>query len=82
MGGYGNDTLIGGTGNDSADKIVFAQYLPGDVAASRDGSDLLLTVLGTSNQVRVQGWFGNAAHRVETVVFSDGTMWGESRIST
>jgi len=73
---YGKDTIHE---NDStagnSDRIVLgATIVPGQVGVSRDGTDLLLTV-GSGDQLRVEGWFIDDAHKVERVEFADGTVW-------
>ena len=50
-----------------------AGVAPGDVALWREGSNLCLAINGTSDRVTVQGWFDDAANRVEQVQFADGT---------
>ena len=86
-GGTGNDTYVFGRGDGqdtiretdstvgNSDRIVLgATILPGQVSVSRDGTDLLLSV-GNGDQIRVEGWFIDDAHKVERVEFADGTVW-------
>jgi len=90
MGGAGDDVYVFGsefgsdiiqeTGGDGADKVVFTEYLPGDITPSRNGSDLLLTMAGGAGTVLLKNWYADAADRVETVVFKDGTVWNENQI--
>jgi Ca2+-binding RTX toxin-like protein len=45
----------------------------GQVDVTRDGDDALLTVAGTSDQLRVEGWFTDRRGLVDSVRFSDMT---------
>ncbi|WP_291982001.1 calcium-binding protein [Candidatus Accumulibacter sp. ACC005] len=89
--GLGNDTyLFGrGDGNDTIydqdvtagnmDTIRFKDgVLPSDVTLSRPASgseDLLLSINGTTDSLRVFAWFGSVSNRVERVEFPDGSVW-------
>ncbi len=89
--GLGNDTyLFGrGDGNDTIydqdvtagnmDTIRFKDgVLPSDVTLSRPASgseDLLLSINGTTDSLRVFAWFGSVSNRVERVEFADGSVW-------
>ena len=61
-----------------------AGITPGDVAATRSGSDLLLTLAGGSDQVRVEAYFANDATSlgfgVDEIRFVDGTVWTDAEI--
>jgi len=94
-GGTGNDTYLFGRGsgqdavrdNDSTagnvDTVrLAADVLPADVTVSRDRSNLYLSINGTTDTLTLQSWFTDAAHKVEQVVFADGTMWGISELAT
>jgi Ca2+-binding RTX toxin-like protein len=84
-GGAGNDTyvLASGGGIDrvrdydstagNVDVIRVAAGLTlADVRYWREGSDLLVGLVGSSDSIRVQEWFADVAARVEEVVFADG----------
>lgn len=86
LGGSGNDlyTFARGWGQDvildtegALDVIDFAAGItPDDITVSHDGDDLLLKLLGSTDSIRVVGYFateGTAA--VEQIRFVDGTQW-------
>ena len=76
--GDGADTIVEWGTTDSypasADVVRFG---PGIAASgttlARSGNDLVLSI-GT-DRLTVQGWFADAARRIEQFVFSDGTVW-------
>ena len=79
--GFGHDTL---RENDATvgnvDRIVFgAGITPAKVMASRDNLDLLLSA-GEIDQIRVEGWFLDNAHRIERIEFADGTTWAAAAL--
>ena len=74
--GFGSDTILE---NDATagnkDRIVFGPGIaPTQVEASRDEMDLVLSDVG-GNQVRVEDWFVDVAHKIERVEFAEGTVW-------
>jgi Ca2+-binding RTX toxin-like protein len=94
MGGtFGHDVIDadrGGGGDD--DLLRFTNARSTDVTATRDGIDLILTVHGTNEQVRVVGEFVgirpgifggnlNAKMGVQQIVFADGVVWDKPDIS-
>jgi len=100
-GGEGQDTYIFGEhiGHDVIDdveapleaqhlpdSIRFAHLTPQDIAASRDGDDLILTVSATGETIRVERQFEGRLPTlfgsdmsddtgVAEIVFADGTVW-------
>jgi Ca2+-binding RTX toxin-like protein len=94
-GGRGNDTYVfnagGGhdvirnydTGAGRLDVLAFgAGIAVSAVTASRQGSDLVLTVPG-GDEVRVQNYFmddGDGAYRLDAIRFADGTQWSVADI--
>lgn len=92
QGGSDGDTYVyaRGDGHDTiqeseatagiTDILVFdAGIAPADVAVSRLGLDLVLT-LSASESITVEGWFSGAAAKVEEVRFADGTIWNVSQL--
>ena len=87
--GDGADTIIEGWGNHNlgeSDRLVFgAGILPEDIALSRDGDDLILTIAGTSDSVRIkdqftfQAWY--TSNDVDFFDFADGTTWTTADIA-
>jgi Ca2+-binding RTX toxin-like protein len=91
-GGAGNDTYLFGKGsgtdtvlsydNTTVGKLDVIQLGTGiattDVTIRREGDTLVLTINGTSDSLRVSGFFGNDAtshYRIEQIKFADGTIW-------
>ena len=75
--GYGNDTIfeedpVGG----SMDIVELgANIAPADVVVSRSGDDLILSISGTADSLRLGSFLSGPGNEVERVVFSDGTIW-------
>jgi Ca2+-binding RTX toxin-like protein len=80
---YDNDTTAG-----NLDKIIFKTGVaPGDVQVSRSGSNLVLSIAGTTDQITVMNYFmGDAAGgwAVEEIRFTDNpaTVWDTAFIKT
>ncbi|SFN07148.1 calcium-binding protein [Nitrosomonas communis] len=90
-GDAGNDTYLfaAGEGNTSInnydtsagrhDVLRFLEGInPGEVAVSRDSSNLYLTLSGTSEKITVSNYFyqdGVSAYVLNAIEFSDGTSW-------
>lgn len=71
---YDNDTL--GTNVDTL--LLGAGVLTGDVKLARTGDDLLLSIYGTEDQIKLLNYFyedGLSAYGLEIIRFSDGTIW-------
>ncbi|MCV6577008.1 MAG: AHH domain-containing protein, partial [Cohaesibacter sp.] len=80
-------------GHNYFDVIRFAHLSPDDITATRDGFDLVLTVDGTGDSVRVVGQFHKMGYAlggganvmpdegVEEIIFADGTVWSNIDIA-
>nr|MDA8124879.1 hypothetical protein [Deltaproteobacteria bacterium] len=94
-GDAGNDTYLFGRGSgqdtisdwDSTpgnlDTILLSSDInPIDVVLRRNNDDLLLTISGASDTVKVVDWFKNEIGntQVERIQFADGTIWGADYI--
>lgn len=93
QGGYGADSYLfsRGDGQDKiynydydrlgsqADSIQFGSGIAEtDVTATKDGSDLVLTINNTSDSIRVQYYFesgANTAYAIENIRFANGANW-------
>jgi Ca2+-binding RTX toxin-like protein len=94
FGGFGNDIYSFGRG-DGADVIVdngaepgkFNRLIfgvdvaPSDVAASKEGDDLFLTILQSSDSVRIVDFYRsnnpfNPYNSIQEIGFADGSKWG------
>jgi Ca2+-binding RTX toxin-like protein/GH24 family phage-related lysozyme (muramidase) len=89
QGDTGNDTYLFnlGSGKDiiydidatagNVDTLRFGTGIAAsDIRFGRSGSDLTLSVNGTTDQLRIQNWDNGNAYRIERVEFADGTVWG------
>jgi Ca2+-binding RTX toxin-like protein len=86
-GGAGNDTYLFGPGsgidrvydhdlNANIDAVVFADSVqPSDVEVLRNGEDLELHLVGSTDSLILANWYTNDAYKIEQVRFADGTMW-------
>ena len=74
--GSGQDTIVDYTGSAAdVDSIVFgAGITPDMVTQSQSGNDLLFTLTGTTDTLRVQYQYLSANYGIERAVFSDGTV--------
>jgi Ca2+-binding RTX toxin-like protein len=95
-GGAGNDTYVFGLGSGKDTIIAYdtaagrvdtiqlgAGILAANVTATRDGSALVLSINGTTDELRVGSYFsGDAAggYQVEQIRFADGTIWSVAAI--
>src|SRR5262249_21790615 len=107
MGGAGQDSYVFGRNighaviddvehffvdRQAPDTLRFAQHLPDEIATSRDGLDLILTVKATGETIRVVGQFTgrkpglfgenfNDDMGVKEIIFADGTVWNPAAIA-
>ena len=73
--GTGQDLVVDESSAVRGDRVLVASDLtPADVSFARDGADMVLSILGTTDELRIR-WFDNPDHRIETVEFADGTVW-------
>ncbi|MBV8270743.1 MAG: hypothetical protein JO067_00565 [Cupriavidus sp.] len=95
-GGTGNDTYLFGRGSgrdtisshdQTAGKLDVVQLGGGITAACvkvvRDGSNLVLTLKGTTDRLTISNYFygdGTDGYQVEQIRFADGTMWDVAAI--
>jgi len=89
-GGPGSDTFLCGRG-DGRDIVIGAEagdslrlgtgILMSDVAVTANGGDLVLTIAGTGDSVRVAGYFHNPPeYRLGAIRFADGSAWSSADI--
>ena len=96
QGDSGNDTYLfnRGSGQDTildfddittanVDTLRFgAGITVSDILFSRNGSNLVLGIKGTSDQVTIQGWGYGNNWRIERVEFADGVVWDAAQLQT
>ncbi|MBN8476931.1 calcium-binding protein [Sulfuritalea sp.] len=82
--GSGADTITEGGDALSTDILrLDAGIAPAEIKALRTGNDLVLQIVGTTDQVKVTGAYApgaGAAARIERVEFFGGTVWTEPDI--
>ncbi|PPK76523.1 Ca2+-binding RTX toxin-like protein [Methylobacter tundripaludum] len=79
--GDGQDTIAEYDNAGNVDTVRFgAGITAGDITFSCSGNDLVLSINGTSDQLRIQNWGSGDVWRIERVEFADGTMWGTAEL--
>jgi len=73
--GDGRDTIIDAAG---ADKVRFADRLPGDIRARRIDGNLVLDA--GDDRITIRNWFAPTTGGVQAVQFSDGSEWDAARL--
>nr|WP_310886896.1 calcium-binding protein [Pseudomonas cannabina] len=97
-GGEGNDTYLFGKGagqdtiyyayenrEGKLDTIKLTDLNASDVSVRRDGNDLIIRVLGSTDSLRVVYHFqGDAAggYQIDRIQFADGSFWDQSQIKS
>ncbi|WP_183142275.1 calcium-binding protein [Pseudomonas cichorii] len=74
--GMGQDTINefdSTTGNVDTIKVA-AGIAPGDVSVKRDRTDIILSINGTSDWMKIYD-YTSSSYQVERVEFADGTVW-------
>jgi Ca2+-binding RTX toxin-like protein len=94
-GGLGNDVYMFGLGDGqdvienwtdpdiagNVDTLRFGAGIEaGDITFTRSGTDLVLGINGTSDQLTIQNWGYGDAYRIERVEFADGTAWDAAQL--
>ncbi|MGL4766584.1 MAG: calcium-binding protein [Formosimonas sp.] len=68
--GDGKDTVSESSGND---QIVFGTSVNANqLWLSRSGNDLLVSIIGSTDQMKIEHWYDNANFQVETFKTADG----------
>jgi Ca2+-binding RTX toxin-like protein len=88
--GDGQDTIqeveVAGQASGQVDILRFGAGInPADVAARRDGADLVLQIGSGSDKVTIKKWFtsaGSTANQVERIEFADGTVWNAAALTS
>ncbi|WP_199084622.1 calcium-binding protein [Bosea sp. ASV33] len=89
----GHDTIVDTEFTSNGDRIRFAFLNQADISLKRLGDDLLITVLATSETIKIEGQYKTPAavtpwmigaqpgYGVEEIQFADGTIWGAAEIA-
>ncbi|MDD5297126.1 MAG: calcium-binding protein [Rhodocyclaceae bacterium] len=51
-----------------------------NVAVSRSGTDLVFTIVGGTDKVTAQNWYGSSGNQLEQIQFADGTVWSGAAV--
>ncbi|ORF36512.1 calcium-binding protein [Snodgrassella alvi] len=71
--GYGRDEVIDQAANESQGDILdFADYRSDELRLNRNGDDLLISHVGSRDQVRLDNWFADASYRQYQIHTADG----------
>jgi Ca2+-binding RTX toxin-like protein len=90
-GAGGNDTYVFGRGYGSdvvdesggTDILQFKSGVaPSDIALARWGTDLVLSIVGTADQITLSDYFSSTNDQIESFKFTDGTTWSTADIAT
>ena len=78
--GWGQDTVRNyDFESNKTDVIVFAEDItPDDIRVTRSGTDLILTLVGSTDRITLNYYFGNdgnSNYKLEQIHFADGTVW-------
>jgi len=71
---YGQDFIYDYDGN-SDTVLLNSDIIPDAVQLSADWSDLILSVNGVDDTLRIGGFFSGSAFQIEEIQFADGTIW-------
>ncbi|HNB68211.1 calcium-binding protein [Accumulibacter sp.] len=94
-GGNGNDTYSyrRGDGVDTIDETLYNEgggtdtlsfssgITAADVGLYRNGTDLVVVLDNSPNQIKVVGFYAHANYRIESILFADQTQWNAAEIS-
>jgi hypothetical protein len=71
--GFGHDTINNGTSATTNGSIIFDDRSDENVWFQKSGNDLLVSILGTNDQIDIAGWYsGTAGKQVQTFNDSNG----------
>lgn len=63
------------------DTIIFGDDVKAkDISITRNGNDLIISLLGTDNKLTVKNWYATSEQRVENFVFADGFVINSDQI--
>ena len=71
-GAFGSDVITDIDSSTNSDALHFSSLSHNSLWFSKTGNDLLISAVGTSNQITVQNWFANTNSQIETI-YADGS---------
>jgi VCBS repeat-containing protein len=77
--GYGTDTARDTGGNDSV--LLTGGLRVSDVSLARNGSDLEISINGTSDRLLLVDWFSGGTTQIESILFEDETVLDATAIA-
>ncbi|AKJ26844.1 alkaline phosphatase [Caldimonas brevitalea] len=85
--GWGQDTILNyDSGTGKTDVIEFAADItPSDIKVTRSGTNLILSLAGSTDKITVSSYFtsdGTSLYKVEQIRFADGTTWDVGTVKT
>ena len=84
--GYGQDVVRMGMqvhAYSGLDQVQFLEGVaPSDLSLERQANDLVVKVIGTPDELRLQSYYESSASMVDQFIFSDGTIWTAGEIET
>jgi Ca2+-binding RTX toxin-like protein len=80
--GDGNDTIYDfDQSSPGSDVLIFGpEITASDLILTRVGEDLVISLAGTTDSVKIGQWFTQTSYRIETLLFADGTQWSGADI--
>jgi Ca2+-binding RTX toxin-like protein len=77
--GDGNDLIVDNSGQNVLE--LGEGINPLDIALARLGNDAVFTFDGTGEQISVYNWYSNTNNQLNSVQFSNGTVWSREDIN-
>ncbi|KAF4513784.1 UNVERIFIED_CONTAM: hypothetical protein B566_EDAN011705 [Ephemera danica] len=78
--GYGQDVIVENGAASVADCLLLGDgVLPSDLLLRRNGDDLLVSLRDTSDRLTIRNYWQTAS-TVESILFAEGTIWGQSQV--
>ncbi|WP_119300553.1 calcium-binding protein [Dongia deserti] len=79
--GGGRDVISNADTDGGADRLVFGNGIAEtDLWFTRSGNDLVVSVLGSTDRVTLQGWYLSASNRLDQFELSDGSSLAASQV--
>jgi len=78
------ETIVNGLSSATAPSgklVLGAGLTPDNLWFTQSGNDLVIQILGTNDQITVQGWFANAYSQLQGVTLADGSTISSSAIT-
>jgi trimeric autotransporter adhesin len=80
--GSGQDTIVDIDSDGTViDVIKITGLSPEEVSLRREYSNLIISIKGTSDTLKVENYFQSDSNKIEKIVFDDGTVWDTTFVS-